>query len=99
MELLLLLLKSYTWVLEMTRMAVDSIEKYIASDSSESPILVSTTEEMGKLIMDELRVKLLELIEKGLLVNEEKTKVLIISGTHGDNLTGQSGLTNIDLLK
>ena len=80
-------------------MVVDTIEKYIASDSSESPILISTTEEMGKLIMDELRVKLLELIEGGQLINEKKTKVLIISGTHGDNLTGQSGLTNIELLR
>ena len=77
-------------------MAVDRCENNVVS---ESPILFSTTEEMGKFIMDELRVKLLELIKKGLLTNEEKTKVLVISGTHGDHRTGDSGLTNIKMLR
>ena len=80
----------------MTRMEVDGCEDNVVP---ESPILFSTTEEMGKFIMDELRVKLLELIEEGLLINEKKTKVLILSGTHGDNRTGHSGLTDINMLR
>ena len=63
---------------------------------SEGPILISTTKIKGHEIMSHLRDKLVETIEKGYLQNEDNTKVLILSGTHGDSL-GHSGLTDIEL--
>ena len=75
-------------------MPVDRCEDNVVS---ESPILFSTTEEMGKFIMDELRVKLLDLIEEGLLINAEETKdiwlpreliaMLATSSWHGNTTT------------
>ena len=63
---------------------------------SEGPILISTTKIKGHEIMSHLRDKLVENIEKGYIQNAENTKVLILSGTHGDSL-GHSGLTDIEL--
>ena len=66
---------------------------------SEGPILISTTEVKGDFVMGELRNKIVEAINKGQLANEEGTRVLILSGSHGDDDTGHSGLTNIDKLR
>ena len=66
---------------------------------SEGPILISTTEVKGDFVMGQLRNKIVEAINKGQLANEEGTRVLILSGSHGDNDTGHSGLTDIDKLR
>ena len=66
---------------------------------SEGPILISTTEVKGDYVMGQLRNKIVEAINKGQLANEEGTRVLILSGSHGDDDTGHSGLTNIDKLR
>ena len=66
---------------------------------SEGPILISTTEVKGDFVMGQLRNKIVEAIGKGQLTNEEETKVLILSGSHGDDDTGHSGLTDIDKLR
>ena len=66
---------------------------------SEGPILISTTEVKGDFVMGQLRNKIVEAINKGQLANEEGTRVLILSGSHGDDDTGHSGLTDIDKLR
>ena len=66
---------------------------------SEGPILISTTEVKGDYVMGQLRNKIVEAINKGQLANEEGTRVLILSGSHGDDETGHSGLTEIDKLR
>ena len=66
---------------------------------SEGPILISTTEVKGDYVMGQLRNKIVEAINKGQLANEEGTRVLILSGSHGDDDTGHSGLTDIDKLR
>ena len=66
---------------------------------SEGPILISTTEVKGDFVMGQLRNQILEAIEKGQLTNQKGTRVLILSGSHGDGGTGHSGLTDIEKLK
>ena len=66
---------------------------------SEGPILISTTEVKGDFVMGQLRNKIVEAVNKGQLANEEGTRVLILSGSHGDDETGHSGLTDIDKLR
>ena len=66
---------------------------------SEGPILISTTEVKGDFVMGQLRNKIVEATKKGQLTNDEGTKVLILSGSHGDDDTGHSGLTEIDKLR
>ena len=48
--------------------------------------------------MNHLKGKIKEFIEKCYLTNEESTKDLILSGSHGDE-DGHSGLTDINWLK
>ena len=64
----------------------------------EGPILISTTAVLGSDVMNHLRDKINKAIEKGYLTNEESTKVLILSGTHG-NEDGHSALSHITQLK
>ena len=66
---------------------------------SEGPILISTTEVKGDFVMGQLRNTILEAIGKGQLTNEAGTRVLILSGSHGDGGTGHSGLTDIGKLR
>ena len=66
---------------------------------SEGPIMISTTEVKGEFVMSQLRDKIVDAILKGHLANEENTKVLILSGSHGDGESGDSGLSNIEKLK
>ena len=66
---------------------------------SEGPILISTTEVRGDFVMGQLRNQIVEAVNKGQLANEEGTRVLILSGSHGDDETGHSGLTDIDKLR
>ena len=66
---------------------------------SEGPILISTTEVKGDFVMGQLRNNILEAIGKGQLTNEAGTRVLILSGSHGDGGTGYSGLTDIGRLR
>ena len=66
---------------------------------SEGPIMISTTEVKGEFVMSQLRDKIVDAILKGHLANEENTRVLILSGSHGDGESGDSGLSNIDKLK
>ena len=66
---------------------------------SEGPILISTTEVKGDFVMGQLRSRILEAIDKGQLTNERGTRVLILSGSHGDGGTGHSGLTDIEKLR
>ena len=60
----------------------------------EGPILISTTEIEGDDVMGHLKTKIVEAIGKGYLQNAESTRVLILSGTHGDE-DGYSALTDI----
>ena len=64
----------------------------------EGPILISTTEIEGDEVMDHLKFKIMESVENGCLENVENTRVLILSGSHGD-ANGHSGLTDIEQLK
>ena len=64
----------------------------------EGPILLSTTAIQGEEVMSHLRNKIVEAIEKGYLENSESTRVLILSGSHGE-VDGHSGLTDINRLK
>ena len=66
---------------------------------SEGPIMISTTEVKGEFVMSQLRDKIADAILKGHLANEENTRVLILSGSHGDGESGDSGLSNIEKLK
>ena len=66
---------------------------------SEGPIMISTTEVKGEFVMSQLRDKIADAILNGHLVNEENTRVLILSGSHGDGESGDSGLNNIEKLK
>ena len=66
---------------------------------SEGPILISTTEVKGDFVMGQLRSRIIEAIGKGQLTNEKGTRVLILSGSHGDDETGHSGLTDIEKLR
>ena len=61
----------------------------------EGPILISTTPVLGSEVMNHLKRKIKEFIKKRYLTNEESTKVLILSGSHGDE-DGHSGLTDIN---
>ena len=45
------------------------------------------------------RDKILGAVEKGYLANQESTRVLILSGSHGGGDSGHSGLTDIGKLK
>ena len=63
---------------------------------SEGPLLISTREIMGDDVLNELKCKIVAAIEKGYLVNEESTHVLILTGSHG-NEAGHSVLTDIEL--
>ena len=65
----------------------------------EGPILISTTAIKGDEVMSYLRNKIVEAIEKGYIENAESTRVLILSGSHGDGDSGHSGLTDIEKLK
>ena len=80
-------------------MEVHKKQAYEQNVVSEGPILISTTEVRGDFVMGQLRNKIVEAINKGQLANEEGTRVLILSGSHGDDDTGHSGLTNIDKLR
>ena len=60
----------------------------------EGPILISTTEVLGSEVMNHLRDKILEFIVNGYLKNAEVTKVLILTGSHG-NEDGHSALSDI----
>ena len=60
----------------------------------EGPILISTTAVLGSEVMYHLQGKIKEAIENGYLTNEESTKVLILSGSHG-NEDGHSALSDI----
>ena len=62
----------------------------------EGPILISTTEVLGSEVMDHLRDKIIEFIVNGYLKNAEGTKVLILTGSHG-NKDGHSALSDISL--
>ena len=64
----------------------------------EGPILISTTKIEGDEVMNHLKVKIMEAVENGHLENAENTRVLILSGSHGD-ANGHSGLTDIEQLK
>ena len=64
----------------------------------EGPILISTTAVLGSDVMNRLQGKIKEAVEKGCLTNEESTKVLILSGSHG-NEDGHSALSDITQLK
>ena len=64
----------------------------------EGPILISTTAVLGSDVMNHLQGKIKEAVEKGCLTNEESTKVLILSGSHG-NEDGHSALSDITQLK
>ena len=64
----------------------------------EGPILISTTAVLGSEVMYHLQGKIKEAIENGYLTNEESTKVLILSGSHG-NEDGYSALSDITQLK
>ena len=64
----------------------------------EGPILISTTAIEGDEVMSYLRFKLVESIKEGHLENAESTRVLVLSGSHGDE-DGHSGLTDISQLK
>ena len=66
---------------------------------SEGPIMISTTEVKGEFVMSQLRDQIADAILKGYLANEENTRVLILSGSHGDGESGDSGLSNIEKLK
>ena len=66
---------------------------------SEGPIMISTTEVKGEFVMSQLRDQIADAILKGYLANEENTRVLILSGSHGDGDSGDSGLSNIEKLK
>ena len=61
----------------------------------ERPILISTTTVLGSEVMNHLKGKIKEFIEKCYLTNEESTKDLILSGSHGDK-DEHSGLTDIN---
>ena len=65
----------------------------------DGPILISTTKIEGDEVMNHLRGKIVEAVKNGHLENSETTKVLILSGSHGDGDSGHSGLTNIEKLK
>ena len=65
----------------------------------DGPILISTTKVVGDEVMSHLKSKIVEAVNNGHLENAETTKVLILSGSHGDGDSGHSGLTNIEKLK
>ena len=46
-----------------------------------------------------IRDKIIGAVEKGYLANQESTRVLILSGSHGGGDSGHSGLTDIGKLK
>ena len=52
---------------------------------SEGPILISTTEVIGEFVMKQLRDKIVAAIERKQIKNESSTRVLILSGSHGDD--------------
>ena len=64
----------------------------------EGPILISTTAIEGPEVMSHLRLKIIESIKEGHLENAESARVLILSGSHGEE-DGHSGLTDINRLK
>ena len=64
----------------------------------EGPILISTTAIEGPEVMSHLRLKIFESIKEGHLENAESARVLILSGSHGEE-DGHSGLTEINRLK
>ena len=64
----------------------------------EGPILISTTEVLGSEVMNHLRDKIIKFIVNGYLKNAEGTKVLILTGSHG-NEDGHSALSDITQLK
>ena len=66
---------------------------------SEGPILISTTAVKGITVMNQLKDEIVDAVLKGHLKNEEKTRVLILSGSHGDGESGNSGLSDIEKLK
>ena len=51
----------------------------------EGPILISTTAIEGLEVMSHLRLKIVESVKEGHLENAESTRVLILSGIHGDD--------------
>ena len=75
------------------------VNTIVENVTSEGPILLSKTEVCGCYIMPALRTKLSNLVQSGNLENEEATKVLIISGSHGNPDMGDSGLTNLGKLR
>ena len=64
----------------------------------EGPILISTTAIEGPEVMSHLRLKIVESVKEGHLENAESARVLILSGSHGEE-DGHSGLTDINRLK
>ena len=75
-------------------MAESDISKLVL----EGPILISTTAIEGDEVMSHLRLKIVESIKEGHLENAESTRVLVLSGSHGEE-DGHSGLTDINRLK
>ena len=55
---------------------------------------MSTTAITGGKVMDKLRTDLVSAKERGIINNSQETKVLILTGSHGDNESGASGLTD-----
>ena len=86
--------------METEKKELDNITySYTQNVVSEGPIMISTTEVKGDFVMGQLRDKIVEAIKNGYLKNEESTRVLILSGSHGDGVSGHSGLTDIEKLK
>ena len=65
----------------------------------EGPILISATEVIGEFVMKQLRDKIVSAIRKNQIKNDPSTRVLILSGSHGDGDSGSSGLSDISRLK
>ena len=65
----------------------------------EGPTLLTTTPVRGEFVLGKLKEMLVDMIEKGLITNEEIVRVLILSGSHGDEDSGASGLTDIAQLE
>ena len=62
--------------------------------TKEGPILMSTTAVTGGTVMDKLREDIIAAKERGILTNQKETKAMILTGSHGGNVTGASALTD-----
>ena len=61
--------------------------------------MVNTTKVKGSFVIGKLEKMTVEMVDKGVIKNEEGTRVLALSGSHGNGVTGESGFTSIAMLK